>query len=124
MNHQVAAAIANHLPEGVLVLVRGTASLGRHRLFRARSQRSVGSSVQLALHFGSTLLTLNGMAQVNNLLFHALVGGRILSRHQAGFVLVLVQELLSAIPDFTALHAHIVDLTHGRYPPLSLFGHK
>ena len=108
----VRTAVAHHLPERIPVLVRGTALLVRDRLLGA-GRKDVGRGrVHLALEAFRALLTVDGDAEVVDLLLHTLVGRSIFGGHHAVRIGVFVQKGLGLVPQVAALLAHFSNLTH------------
>ena len=65
----------------------------------------------LAVHLFGTLHALDGVTHVHDILFHALVLFSVLGVHHAIVILMLVQEGLRLVPQFSALLAHFKNLT-------------
>ena len=123
VQQMMTAAVADHIPERLLVLIGRTTHPAGRRLLGTGSQRARGGIVHLAIHLLGALHALDGMAEVDNLLLHTLVLLGILGAHYAVLVGMFVQKRLGTVPGFGALLAHFKNLAHVRIPPdLSVVG--
>ena len=105
-------------PERLLIGVGGTTGLGVHLCgVGLLGDGRIDRCVQLALKSVQTLLALDLTAEVDDLLFHLLIGGGVLSREDAFVTSVGVEERLRLLPGLCTLCAQFVDLTHCLYPP-------
>ena len=105
-------------PERLLIGVGSTAGLGVHLCrIGLLSDGRIDRSVQLTLESVQALLTLDLTAEIDDLLFHLLIGGGVLSGEDAFVTSVGVEERLRLLPGLCTLCAQFVDLTHCLYPP-------
>ena len=105
-------------PERLLIGIGSTASLGVH-LCRVGllGDGGIDRSVQLTLESVQTLLALDLTTEVDDLLFHLLIGGGVLGGEDALIASVGVEKCLRLLPGLCTLCAQFVDLTHCLYPP-------
>ena len=105
-------------PERPLIGIGGTTGLGVH-LCRVGllGDGRIDRSVQLTLESVQTLLALDLTTEVDDLLFHLLIGGGVLRREDALIASVGVEKSLRLLPGLCTLCAQFVDLTHCLYPP-------
>ena len=105
-------------PERLLIGIGSTTGLGVHLCrIGLLSDGGIDRSVQLTLESVQALLTLDLTAEIDDLLFHLLIGGGVLSGEDAFIASVGVEECLRLLPGLCTLCAQFVDLTHCLYPP-------
>ena len=112
LHGKMAAAVAHGGPEGRPVLVGAAARPLVGASLRAGGQRGSGGRVHLALQLGGALLSLDGVAEIDHFLLHALILRRVLGGEHAVLVLMLGQEGFRPVPDLSALFAHLMDVVH------------
>ena len=106
------------VPERLLIGVRGTASLGIHRLGGRRllCDGGVHRAGQLGVHRLQTLHAANLLAEVGDVVFHAGVNGIVLFRQEAVGIAVGLQKRLGSRQLLGTLVAKF-DNSHGIDPP-------